>query len=304
MLKKGSFLLFGLLAPLAISQTSLASDVAGSADMPGIGRYPNASITTYEEKEIANYPLVASPIKKVNNVVRADQQEWEDGQLTRIIYELPSGHGSDDAFRYYSKRLAEQGVKSLYRCEGRSCGPSNLMANKVFGVARLYGLDQDQNYFLGERVDAGERERIVLYTVRRGNRRVYALLDRLVVHGDEALDLAVVQRQLNAHGYLDLLLPSFDRQDVAASDSFQLVLQILQNDGGLKILIAGQSGAPAAGKISEQLSQSANLARQIRDLLVEKGVAKDRVDVTGLGPALAVESDRKQPSIRVIVLPQ
>ncbi len=150
-------------------------------DLPGLSRYPNARIELKESRDARNYPLISSRLKKVNNEVRAESSDWRDGLLERRVYQLPSGHSSESAYQHMIARLEEMGVKALFKCSSRDCGKSNLWANETFGVATLNGYDRDQFYWLGSRMaDKGE-EFYVLYTIKRGNRRVYLLIDRLQV---------------------------------------------------------------------------------------------------------------------------
>ncbi|WP_281645414.1 DUF4892 domain-containing protein [Parendozoicomonas sp. Alg238-R29] len=152
--------------------------VAEDSDIPHLERYPNASLELSESREARNYPLLSSRVKKIRGDIRAEQEEWRDGQLERRIYEMPSGHSSDRAFNYFSKKIKALGVDIQYVCEGRDCGPSNLWANDIFGVATLYGHDREQRYMLASRKLDGQKEYYVLYTVTRGTRRVYAMIDQ------------------------------------------------------------------------------------------------------------------------------
>nr|WP_283777645.1 DUF4892 domain-containing protein [Sansalvadorimonas sp. 2012CJ34-2] len=149
-------------------------------DLEGIPRYPNSSLEIQESRETVNYPLISSRLKKVNNEVRADDTNWNDGYLERRLYQMPSGHSSKNVFQYLIRQLNKLDVKPIFTCDGRDCGASNLWANNIFRVAILNGYDRDQFYMLGKRTVKGAEEYYVLYTIKRGNRRVYAMVDRLL----------------------------------------------------------------------------------------------------------------------------
>ncbi|WP_422138076.1 DUF4892 domain-containing protein [Endozoicomonas sp. ALC020] len=139
--------------------------------------FPNATLNLEFEQQVTSYPVISSPMKKVNGVVTADSEQWLDGSLNRKLYQLPSGKSSDEAYRFFTDQFEKLGVTSVYSCERFSCGASNFWANNVFDVARLYGLDKTQAYFLGEKQVDGKTVYYLTYTVRRGDKREYALVD-------------------------------------------------------------------------------------------------------------------------------
>lgn len=147
--------------------------------LAGLPSYPNAKLVEQQSAQAAtNYPLLRNRISKIRGRVRSQKDQWVNGTLSRKIYEIPTGHSSEEAFVFYQQALQKRGVNEVFTCSGRSCGQSNLWANDVFGVAYLYGYDSDQHYQLAQR-DGGEY--FVLYTVTRGNGKSYALLDHLRV---------------------------------------------------------------------------------------------------------------------------
>lgn len=147
--------------------------------LAGLPSYPNAKLVEQQSAQaVTNYPVLRNRISKIRGRVRSQKDQWVNGTLSRKIYEIPTGHSSEEAFVFYQQVLQQRGVNEVFACSGRSCGPSNLWANDVFDVAYLYGYDSDQYYQLAQR-DGGEY--FVLYTVTRGNRKSYALLDHLRV---------------------------------------------------------------------------------------------------------------------------
>ena len=68
-------------------------------------------------------------------------------------------------------------LQPCFECDRFSCGESNFWANHIFKIARLYGLDKAQSYFVGSQIEAGKTVYYLVYTVRRGNKREYALVD-------------------------------------------------------------------------------------------------------------------------------
>ncbi len=277
-----------------------SSDIPGSSNLPGIDRYPNATIVRYGEGEKVNYPLVASTIKKVNGVVRADEEQRHDGAWRRVIYLMPDGHGSDAGFRYFSDRLNKLGVKTLYQCDGRHCGPSNIWANKVFEEANLYGLDKDQFYLLGARTVDNQTEYYVLYTVRRGNKRVYAMVDQLVVEG--ALPtVSGSENGLKASGmaqYWDAVVQP--GAGTITQQDFDKILAQLQSDNTTQVVLAGAVRFVSELKLDQQIERSRQYAQALKDRLVEENVAETRLFVIGAGPLLQQKADDGMPFVRIM----
>lgn len=175
-------LVLALLGPTmasALEYKELEHNELERQGLAGLPSYPNAKLVEQQSAQaVTNYPVLRNRISKIRGRVRSQKDQWVNGTLSRKIYEIPTGHSSEEAFVFYQQALQQRGVNAVFACSGRSCGPSNLWANDVFDVAYLYGYDSDQHYQLAQR-DGGEY--FVLYTVTRGNRKSYALLDHLRV---------------------------------------------------------------------------------------------------------------------------
>lgn len=144
--------------------------------------YPNARVKLSIDENRRNYPIIISRMKRVNGVVISDNAKWTDGHLIRRLYLLPHGHSSNQGYEFYVNAFREQGVTSLFECHSFSCGASNFWANDIFEIPTLYGQDKEQAFFIGKK----QRTFYLVYAVRRGNGRVYTLVDVFQPHGDEA----------------------------------------------------------------------------------------------------------------------
>ncbi len=171
----------GLLLTLATSVVNASEHALSVPGLPGVEAYPNATLRSSDEREAGNYPIMASRISKVRGDIRAESQQWLNGDLARAIYEIPRGHSSEKAFDWFRRQLEEQGVKLTFTCSSRNCGRSNLWANDIFGESILYGMDREQYYYLGSRSEGKKTEYFTLYSIGRGTHRVYVMLDRLTV---------------------------------------------------------------------------------------------------------------------------
>ncbi|PJE78383.1 hypothetical protein CI610_02688 [invertebrate metagenome] len=164
--------------------------------------YPNATIEKQQKERKINYRLVSSSLKKVNNVIKADTESWENGLLLRTLYRLPEGHSSFSAFDFFIQQLNARKVKPVFQCVRFSCGESSYWANEVFNESQLFGLNKEQNYYIGESDENGQTIYYIVYTIKRGNHRVYALIDQFYVDKAEILASAKISHpEIQDHAF-------------------------------------------------------------------------------------------------------
>lgn len=251
---------------------SFAADVPGSHDLENLPRFAQAHIVEFQQTDGERlYPQGA--ISRISGRLRMENEVRVNGQATRITYELPVGHTADEAFTQARKALAEQGALPLHWCKGRECGASNLLANAVFGNARLYGPDDQQSYLLmlsrSEQADAV----IALYGITRGNRRAYLHVEQVLSQAplDRVLPSPqALLRQLKDAGKLSL--PELSEDSVPQWQA--LLVRTLRLEAGLRVELAGAHAAAW------------------RQALVEQGVRAARLDA----------SDSPEPGLKVSLL--
>lgn len=298
--------MLSLLCFLSVSVSANPADIPVTENLLGVERYPNAEIVCYDDGKRVNYPLVGQLIKKVNGVVRADEEWRRDGQWTRVIYLLPNGHSSDAGFQHFSDGLRQLDVETIFSCNNRHCGSSNIWANKVFEEANLYGMDKSQFYSLSERKFDNKTEYYVLYAVKRGNRRVYVMMDRLVVNAPLKRSAKVTYDKLPPSAE-KLSVHSVDVVIKNASDSIlpqdiDKVIALLKNDSSVQLLLAGASSRVSDIPVDQQLEMSHQMANKLKGLLIAHGIPEGRLFVIGTGPLLQSESAKGMPFVRVLAL--
>ncbi|MEH6651300.1 MAG: DUF4892 domain-containing protein [Motiliproteus sp.] len=286
------FLLFGT------ATLQAASDVRGSSDLDWLSRYPNSWIVNYSQQQVPEYILATGSMKKVNGVVAPEKQLYLSGSLTRITYRLPTGHSSQDAFAMLQQQLTKQPAEVLFQCQGRFCGESNQWANFQFKISKLYGIDREQDYLaIKLTADTVQPSYLALYTVKRGNKRVYAHIDLIepvnasgdnaaVKSGAAAADSLLARLQATERVY-----PQLEQIDVSQLQEFS---QWLTQNPQRKLFLIGHSDA-AAGTDTKQATQQ---AEQVKQWLLERGIKPAQVEVFGVG-ALAPPYDNKVPAQRV-----
>ncbi len=142
--------------------------------------HPQASVLYHEIAEVNDYIVALDKYKKNDNRWRPEKFLQQQGQLTRYTIELPKHYVEEDVFSYYQQQIPTY-AEALFICDKRQCGESNNWANDHFNVKQLYGIDNTQSYaayrLAQEQLDGDIY--ITIYTVRRGNRRLYTQLEVL-----------------------------------------------------------------------------------------------------------------------------
>lgn len=261
---------------LLLSFPALAeNDVRGSDDPQQLPRFPLSWIVSYSEEKVPEYALATGPMKKLEGVIAPEQADSLKGLLTRITYRVPDTHTPENIFAYYLKNLQGIDAEILFQCSSRQCGSSNQWANNYFKVAELYGIDRTQ-FFLS--ATTGNMQ-LALYTVKRGNRRVY-------IH----LDLIAPLEQTEASLAADLQQQGFSW--LSSSENIEPLLNYLRNNPQQRVLIGSYNGSEDAS-LNELLTMSKAAAEKVAGLLVSEGVDRQRIETVGVGPAIPLAKQDK-----------
>lgn len=255
-----------LIAAFLSSVVLAQSDVRGASDYPLLKRFPLSWIEGYQQRQTPEYLLMLSELKKVNNVVVADRRKPLEGELTRITYRIPEPHLPADAYNHFLQQIEAEGGEILYRCSGRDCGSSHYWANDFFGISQLYGLDRTQ-YYLAAKLG---NDYLALYTVQRGNRRVYLQLDIIAAQGADDL-----KQQLNVAGYATLSLEGLEPPEVT-DRLVQLLAEFPASDRFW--LVVHQQGSDTEAAIAA----SQRYAQQLGDGVRQAGY--EGIGALGVGP--------------------
>lgn len=250
------------------------------------------------------YRLVLSSIKKINNQWRAEKEQKLVTVVDRNTYQLSDLLSFREARESLTARIAgSRDLQLAYFCEGLDCGSSNGMAIEVLKVKQLYGLDNYQYYAVVEGLNAqGKKQLVVLYLVQRGNKRIYLQQDTVFIEGEDQLglvpDAKTLQSALSAQGYF--VLSGFSAEEGAPQVPPQMIdslTDMLRRNAGLSIRIVGHDYD--GGDLQAQIKRSTGYAEVIREALVEKGIAENRMTAHGVG-SLAPVGERGQARVEVI----
>lgn len=272
---KAKWLAFGwllLVLPLGVQ----------GAVTPPVEPYSGASLVRESEVQTDDYALPLGSWRRVSGDWRIDRSERLTGTLGRFTYRLPEGRSPGAAHRHWLTALQPLSPKILFSCRGRACGPSNQWANAVFDNRELYGLDGKQWFDAIEVEHEGRRLALAIYTVERGNRRIYTHLDQLVLDAGQRQELPVtadgILVPLREQGQLVLTT-----EDSISEHQLDALTLALQKDVSLKVNVVAHAYGPESLAILQARSQQR--AERIALALVAAGIPPARVQPIGVGPA-------------------
>lgn len=301
-----------LLPILAVVAASVA--FAQSNDKPrflGLEDVPGARALVREHKQDTGYTLALGTYKKVRGTWTPDREQRVQGDVSRRTLELPPEFSAREGYDFYLQQLQQFPVRELFVCRERECGSSNTWANTHFQVIQLYGLDQHQYYGVYEITTDEKVYYASLYSVRRGNRRVYVQLD-LVQSGIAeasltATDPSTLARLLREQGYF--VFPGFEL--TGSSDDWDLKLpekhldvlvDLLEAEDTWRLALVGHDYGGYT--LTQQRKDSEGYARQLKQALVEKGVSEERLETYGLGSLAPAGKADRNARIEVVRLPE
>ena len=251
------------------------SDVRGSSDHVQIKRFPQSYIVQYKHLNISDYRVALGGLEKINGVLVAEAEQRLAGELSRITYRIPDNHQPMEVFAFIKSQLVAKQAEVLFECTGRSCGSSNQWANNIFGYSRLYGVDSTQSYMVAQL--GGQY--FVVYTVQRGNKRVYARLDVLQSVVPESLE-----------DKTQFILPSGD------SGQEKLVTFIQENPNKRVWIVAYNFSAPNK---QAQLNRSQEVLNELESFLLSRGINPERFALHPVGSFVPSSQQYEEDSIIV-----
>jgi outer membrane protein OmpA-like peptidoglycan-associated protein len=276
-------------------------DVTEAMDSSLFQRYAQSKIVGYQRLDTLDYLLALDAPKTVNGVMTLDYSERLTGDLTRITYRAPDDYSSKEMFKHFTSQLNQWPHKVLFECHARECGDSSQWANQILNIRELYGPDGYQHY-LAAQIEAQQGSVfVVLYSVKRGNKRVYTQLDVLQPTAGSFRQLSVnpktILAQLLQQGVVTLPTLEFDDKDKLTSDtgaSLASVIAALQKNTRLKLYVVGHLREKQTLDVLQQ--RSLTQAQSVVELLVKKGINSERLSAQGVGPLAPIEkfsSDRR-----------
>jgi hypothetical protein len=287
-------LLVGLVA-------AAAAVVAAGDSTVGVTAFPQSErVQSRQGTEPVTRELVLGSVERVRGQMRVGDAARPRGIVSSATYETPRGSALETVISHYRAQLLADGATPLFECRGRDCGRSNLWANQVFSQAILYGPDRDQ-YYLAARRDEGDYGTLLMaYVIERGNNRVYAHVEQVVLVEPLVLDLrAVVLDNLQRQGFAQLAEVPYDLRGGLSQAVRDELAQFTDSLGtfqpGQLYLVCHLYGGAS---VADMMQRATVCAEQARSVLDPEG----RLDISiyGIGP-LAPRNGRAESRIELVI---
>lgn len=297
-------LLLALLSTPAHAQSS--GEQTARADHPLLTRFPDSEIVEYDRTNELNHQLVLGTLQRTRGEVVPESAKRLKGQVTRIVYTIPSDYQVSDVREFFAQQLRDRGDSILFSCEGRACGSSNYWANDIFKRRILYGPERNQYYLAARSNTALENDPfLALYLITRANKRLYAYVEIIesetVVAPQALVNEGLLAATLREKGSVVLPLVQFNtvggsNEELVDPSALDYLVRLMQIDPEIGVYLVSHLSAPERS-LESLLEQSGNRAQLIKAVLLEKGIEGLRIKAAGLGPlapscALSDCSDR------------
>jgi outer membrane protein OmpA-like peptidoglycan-associated protein len=241
------------LASTALSLSSLAQeDAEGCKDSPLITRMPGSSIHSCDKKEFDQFDIV------VGTSDSGDKSKHVEGPLDSWDYGTREGVSDIQVFRNMETALRTGGFQVVFE---RSPGYISARKGNTWLV-----IENSGSYYYQ-----------TIITEQAMNQEVTA-------------DASSLKGELEKTGHVAVYGILFDTGKATlqpASDApLNQVLEMLQQDDSLKVLIEGHTDNVGAAAANQALSEKR--AQAVRDWLIGKGIAADRLSAKGYGASKPV----------------
>lgn len=279
--------MMAMLRVLLIAFFWFAATAAAEPDW--VTGYPHAELVLHSTAEVDDYLLPLGHFKRIGGLWQPEESLRLSGELRRYTWLLPLGHSVEEAQNYWFAQWQPLLHRVLYTCRGRACGSSHRWAGTAFGIRELAGSDGSQYYDVLELVAADQHYSAALYSVQRGNGRVYTQLDLLSLPPGAESQLWITAdtliRQLRESQ--PVVLATFgDASTTVAPVQRKALVQALRKDVRLQLDLIGFAYAGNATENDEDaLRQRArDYAETLQRQLVEQGVTADRLNIVETEP--------------------
>ena len=242
-------------APLALAQDS---DVPGSKDYPGIGRFAGSVITGYDAKDFDATRLQAAPFKDG----KATDERKPEGQVTRIGYRTGPGPSILEVSRNFETQLQKAGFDELLRCDTDDCGGIPFSeAIDTLPIPQMWVDGFNFHYWAGHKMNDGGGETYAAVVVSQNNDQITAQLTVTVVGAikNKMVDAAAMAKGLGEAGHIALYGIYFDTDKAVikpeSKPTLDEIAKLLTSQPDLKVIIVGHTDSQGGYDYNMALSQ-------------------------------------------------
>ena len=266
-----------LLKPLVAGYLVLFTGQFAFAEQPVLKPFPLSQVVENSTTDLPEYRLVTGRMSSIGAVARPEQQEIISGQVNKVTYEVPKVHTPQEVMEYYRGLISSLKGTTIFSCESRDCGRSNDWANEVFNERILYGHDRFQYYTVASFNKENASYVAVIYTIRRGNQRVYAHLEIIklaepFLDDDESSDpfIQIANNELSETRAMEDKLTPWLEKIKTEFDKPRIVI----------VSYSRQEDVSAAKNLENAREQG----RTMQLYLARQAFSEDQIDVIPVGP--------------------
>ncbi len=246
--------------------------------------FPGSNLVD-ESNNNGDYVVALGPMRNINSRWRAENEQLIQGEVSRIVYELPRTHDLSEVMQSYYAQLQRFDATPLFICQGHTCGSSASWANEHFEERRLYGLDQFQDLAVFQVIQEQEVTLATIYGVTRGNQRSYLLIDLVKIDSSRVIDqtptVKTVESIIKGKRYLPLPINLVEGEFILTEGFGAVLGQFLKSSPSTNIALVVSDHRN--DRLSQNIDNSTGIAESLYQQLQSAGIAANRIEVHGVG---------------------
>ena len=287
-----------LAAAAVVSASAAAQDIEGAEDHEAVGRFQGSTITKHERKDYDAQRMLTD--------AEAQTYESPEGEVTRILYDLPEAASMLQVRRSFEQALEEDGFEVLTSCADAECGGVAAIRSVVWGV--MAGVDYQ--VVTARRAAPGE-DAATYAQVAVGPSWVNVNVVETTEFESKVVDAEAVAGDLAESGSAVFYDINFDTGSAAlrsgSGETLALIAEVLAADPGLDIVVVGHTDDQGGLEDNTELSR-ARAAAVVAALVSEHDVDAGRLDSAGIAYLAPVASNATEEgrakNRRVTIVPR
>ena len=152
--------------------------------------FPGATLLDSKDSEsLVNYDFITGPAEKIKRDILIENMVRVKGRVIKSTYTLPSGTKREEVFGHYQDELGARTAQTVFQCQGPDCGQAATWSGQIFKRRDLSAPIRNQSYSASVVMDDGKQSLFSIYVVARGNLRVMAHIEEIMLNEPITLDI-------------------------------------------------------------------------------------------------------------------
>ena len=294
-----------------VSVQVTAQDVSGSMDHPLITRFPDSTITWYEEQGYEPYQIAVGPVTGYRAI-----DEWEkvEGKITRINYMLEGERSFYEVYSNYLSAIKKAGFEIMAEGFDKNSSAKGAIGQRGFlGVHYIANpIPPGKSYLMQGSATSGGSG-YVAAKLKRSEDTVFIVLgiaqyrqDAIVTMVDIieqkvmeddliTVDAEAMSKDIDIYGKVALygIFFDYDKATITAesADAMKEIATLLTNRADLELYVVGHTDMK--GSLDYNINLSQRRAASVVDALAkDHGIDASRLTPKGVGPLVPVMTNK------------